>query len=180
MTLTPRHAETDERLVRQFLQGDEGAFRTLHARHSPHLRALIRRILGADHGELDDVVQDVWLSACRGMSTFRGNASLFTWLAAIGVRAAYRRAARRNDTDELKHDEHAAPAHDPTSAIDIERALSRLPARERAVVILHDIEGFTHDEIAAHLGIATGTSRNTLVQARAGLRRQMRAGEAYV
>jgi RNA polymerase sigma-70 factor, ECF subfamily len=180
VTLPIPDAESDELLVRRFLTGSEQAFRILHARHSPHLRALIRRILGRDHSELDDVVQDTWLSACRGMNTFRGNSTLFSWLAAIGIRAAYRRAERRSDTQELKHDDHAAPAHDPTSALDVERALSRLAARERTVVILHDIEGFTHDEIAVHLGIATGTSRNTLVHARAGLRRQLRAGEAYV
>jgi RNA polymerase sigma-70 factor (ECF subfamily) len=180
VTLHNPEIESDQTLVRQFLRGDERAFRAIHSRHSPHLRALIRRILGRDHSELDDVVQDTWLSACRGMSTFRGNSTLFSWLAAIGVRAAYRRATRRDDSDELRDDDHAAPVHDPTSSLDVERALNRLSARERAVVILHDVEGFTHDEIATHLGIATGTSRNTLVQARAGLRRQLRVGEAYV
>ena len=171
---------SDDTLVRRFLRGDESAFRTLHTRPSPHLRAVIRRILGADHADLDDVVQDTWLAGCRGMKTFRGNASFFTWLATVAIRAAYRRSVRREEITGVVPDDLPAATRDAASALDIERALSLLPARDRAVVVLHDIEGFAHDEIATQLGIATGTSRNTLVRARATLRRLLISGEAYV
>lgn len=172
---------SDSRLIRRFLRGDEHAFRVLHARHSPRLRAVLRRVLGRDNDDLDDIVQDTWLASCRAMPSYRGESAFFTWLATVGIRAAYRRALREDPAGAPNADDlEAPPSPDPLAAVDLERALAKLPARERAVVILHDVEGFNHDEIAVQLDVAAGTSRNTLMRARATLRRLLTAAEAYV
>ena len=77
--------------------------------------------------------------------------------------------------------EIAAPSGaGPATAIDLERALSQLPDQQRVVVVLHDIEGYTHDEIAQQLGIANGTAKATLSRARSALRRLLNDGVSHV
>src|SRR5207237_46101 len=103
-----------------------------------------------------DVVQETWLAACRGLHAYRGDAKFSTWLTSIGVRASYTLLSRAAEGDAASIDEIAAPAPAPTdgpaTTIDLERALASLPDVPRMVVVLHDIEGFTHDEIAEQLG----------------------------
>jgi RNA polymerase sigma-70 factor (ECF subfamily) len=163
----------DEVLIRRFLTGDEAAFRRLYARHAPRLRMTILRILGHRDQEADDVLQDAWVSACRALHQFRGDARFSTWLAAIAIRAARRRmdwTAAHVELYEL-HEELTAPAGSPGQNVDLERALSRLGDAHRAIVVLHDVEGYTHEEIASLLGIAAGTSRSLLTRGRRSLRR---------
>lgn len=175
----PPSGDSDRDLIHRFVAGDEGAFRALHARHSPRLRMLVRRILGADGDDLDDVMQETWLAGCRGLGKFNGSAQFFTWLATIGIRGAYRRAAGNGHADvALPAEIEAPPIPDTATAIDLENAIAHLGPTERAVVVLHDVEGFTHDEIAHQLDIAAGTSRNTLSRARATLRRYLNAGDS--
>jgi RNA polymerase sigma-70 factor (ECF subfamily) len=164
-------------LVRRFLDGDERAFRALYDRHTPRLRMLVQRLLGHGRHELDDVVQDVWLAASRGAHAFRGEATFSTWLASIAVRAVYPRLRRRGrDDEDLTDDIPSPPDGSPATAIDLERAIDALPDHQRVVVVLHDVEGFTHGEIAEQLGIASGTSKATLSRARQALRRALIEG----
>jgi RNA polymerase sigma-70 factor (ECF subfamily) len=177
----PPHAAvrdlTDSALIRRFLEGDEGAFRVLHDRHTPRLRMTVLRLLGPRRDDVDDVVQDTWLAGCRGMHAFNGSAQFSTWLTTIGIRAAYARLPDERDGEPDALDALAAPSAPSTStAIDLERALERLPSRQRAVVVLHDVEGFTHHEIAERLGMPTGTSKVTLLRARLALRRLLADG----
>ena len=157
----------DAALVRQALAGDEIAFRLLYRRHSPRLRGLIRRLIGRAGDDSDDVLQVVWLRAMRGAATFRWASPLSSWLCGIAVRASMEtlRDGRRRTVFALDSDVEA-PAPDIVSRLDLENAIARLPEHHRIVLLLHDVEGFTHEEIASQLGIAVGTSKATLHRAR--------------
>ena len=173
----PSAAVPDETLVRRFLDGSEPAFRALHDRHTPRLRMLVRRLLGRHQHELDDAVQETWIAASRGAHAFRGDAAFATWLAAIAVRIALKRLPQlRRDDGELSDDIPSPSDGGPATVIDLERAIAALPDHQRVVVVLHDVEGYTHDEIAEQLGIAVGTSKATLSRARHTLRRALTEG----
>ncbi len=170
----------DSSLIRRFLDGDEGAFRTLYQRHTPRLRMVICRLLGAQREEADDLVQETWMRGCRGMPGFNGDAKFSTWLTTIGVRAVYSRFSRQGLDEESLVDE--VPDHngrDPGLSLDLERAIAQLPDHQRTIVVLHDVEGYTHDEIARQLGVATGTSKATLSRARCTLRKLLNGGDSH-
>jgi DNA-directed RNA polymerase specialized sigma24 family protein len=171
---------SDSALIGRFLGGDEAAFRALYHRHTPRLRMIVVRLLGASRrDEIDDVVQETWLAGCRGLHRYAGDAMFSSWLTTIGIRAVYARFARAGETELF--DELPAPeGPGPGAAVDLDRALSQLPDHQRVVVVLHDIEGFTHEEIARHLGMAVGTSKATLSRARAVLRRLLNDGVSHV
>ena len=173
---------TDSALISRFLGGDEGAFRELYLRHTPRLRMIVMRLLGAARrDEVDDVVQETWLAGCRGIHRYAGDAKFASWLTTIGIRSAYSRFARSSDSETELFDDLPAPSGaGPASAIDLERALGQLPDHQRVVVVLHDIEGFTHEEIARQLGIASGTAKATLSRARSVLRRLLNDGVSHV
>jgi len=143
---------------------------------------VVLRLLGAmRRDEVDDVVQETWLAACRDIHRYAGDAKFSSWLTTIGIRTTYARFTRSSDLESDLFDEIAAPAgNGAASAIDLERALSQLPDRQRIVVVLHDVEGFTHEEIARQLGIATGTAKATLSRARSTLRRLLNDGVSHV
>ncbi len=172
MTSASTDGEPDDALVPAVVRGDEAAFRVLYRRHTPRLRGLVLRILGGNQADADDVVQESWLRAVAGLERFRRESKFGTWLIGIGVRVAWE-AIRRRHTPVTFLPEHE-PADDPPDTgerLDLEQALQRLPDHWRAVVVLHDVEGFGHDEIAATLGIAVGTSRSHLSRARKGASR---------
>ena len=160
----------DDVLIRRFLAGDETAFRALYGQHAPRLRMTILRVLGHRRQEADDVLQDAWVAACRALHQFRGESRFSTWLAAIAIRTARRRLDWHLEPLELD-ERWPAPAAGAAQAVDLERALAQLTDSHRAVVVLHDVEGYTHEEISQLLGIAAGTSRSLLTRGRRSLRR---------
>ena len=164
--------QPDSVLIRRFLTGDERAFRDLYDRHTPRLKMTLLRLLGPRRQEVDDVVQETWLAGCRGLHGFRGDAKFSTWLTSIGVRATLNHVTRGRPEAEVELlAEFPAPAGaGPATVVDLERALEALPEQQRMVVVLHDVEGFTHDEIGEQLGMAAGTSKATLSRARQALR----------
>ena len=168
---------SDRSLVERFLNGSETAFRQLYRRHTPRIRGSVVRLLGKDaEADADDVVQECWLRACAALERFRWESALSTWLCGIGIHAALevlRRRRRWTDGDDALA---RAPANGPAAGerLDVASALAMLPAGQRAVVVLHDVEGYTHDEIAALLGIVPGTSKSQLAHARAALRDVLR------
>jgi RNA polymerase sigma-70 factor (ECF subfamily) len=164
---------TDRALAAQILGGDERAFRLLYRRHTPRLLRLVLRLTGGEASDADDIVQDAWIRAVARLSSFRWDASLGTWLVGITVRVSaewMRKRARRSMAQLVDEEPSPAPSFGHADAVDLERAIAALPADYRAVFVLHDIEGFTHEEIAAHLTIAAGTSRALLHRARRRLR----------
>lgn len=164
-------ATPDGALIRRFLDGDERAFRQLYERHTPRLKMTLLRLLGTRQDDVDDVVQDTWLAGCRGLHGYRGDAKFSTWLTSIGVRTTLNHLTRSVRSADEPIGEVAAPmGAAPGSRIDLERAIAALPDHQRWVVVLHDVEGFTHEEIGEQLGVATGTSKATLSRARHALR----------
>jgi RNA polymerase sigma-70 factor (ECF subfamily) len=180
VAIVPLHldpAPPDAALVRQFLNGDERAFRLLYDRHTPRLKLTIRRLLGGLGSDVDDIVQDVWLASCRGMHQYRGDAKFSSWLTAIAARVAYATLSQRGLRETDLVDNIADVRGDaPASSIDLERAMAALSDSQRMVVVLHDVEGFTHEEIASQLAMATGTSKATLSRARRALRLALTSG----
>jgi RNA polymerase sigma-70 factor (ECF subfamily) len=167
----------DGALIRRFLDGDERAFRMLYERHTPRLKMTLVRLLGARRQEVEDLVQDTWLAGCRGLHGYRGDAKFSTWLTSIGVRTTLNHLTRGGDREtEMLGEYPALSGGGPATVIDLERALAALPDHQRMVVVLHDVEGFTHDEIGEQLGMASGTSKATLSRARHALRLALSEG----
>lgn len=166
----------DRRLVSDFIKGDESAFRLLYRRHTPRLQMLVTRLLGSEL-DVDDVVQETWIRASRAIPGFRWESELYTWLRVIAVRCSQVRIRERirGNPVELPATIGDRPP-DVEGRLDLERAVAALPDRQRLVVVLHDVEGYTHDEIARQLGIASGTSRSDLSRARTLLRATLTGG----
>lgn len=158
--------------------GDESAFRELYARHTGRLYQFVLRMLGGAEPEAEDVVQETWLRAVERLHEFRWESRLSTWLTGIGInlcRDRLRKRGREVDGAEGTVTSVVAPAvHE--ERIDLERAIALLPAGYREVLILHDVEGFTHGEIGERLGIAEGTSKSQLFFARRTMRRLLGRG----
>lgn len=152
-------------------RGDESAFRLLYRRHTPRLYQVLFRLLQGDVGEAEDAVQETWLRATTGLARFRWEAAFQTWLTGIGLNVARHalRARRRFPGDSIER-EPAAPARNPDGHLDLERAIAQLPDGYRTVLVLHDVEGWTHEEIGLRLDIAPGTSKSQLFAARRAMR----------
>jgi len=169
--MTPPEPSDRELVQRVMDDGDERAFRTLYRRHTPALYQFALRTMGGDASEAEDVVQETWIRGAEGWGGFRWDASLATWLKSIALNVC-RAAFRRRDAGWLESPdtEPAAPADSPEVRIDLERALALLPPGYRTVLVLHDLEGFRHEEIAGMLGTSAGTSKSQLSRARRALR----------
>ena len=167
-----RGREDDRLLAAAFIERrDERAFRALYGRHSPALYGLLRRIVGGS--EAQDVLQETWLRAVRGLSGFRWEGALRTWLTGIALNCA--RELRRAQGPPRA----AAPEPGPRlpslgQRIDLERAVDGLAEGYRTVLFLHDSQGYTHAEIAALLGVDEGTSKSQLSRARRAVRESLR------
>lgn len=169
---------TETQLIRQACDGDARAVRALYERYAPRVYAVVRRIAGDDESA-QDYAQEAWIRAIRALPTFRGDARFSTWLHRIAVNAALQ-ALRRSENRERREapmpDAVPAPSlrRDALLQQRLERALDRLPAGMRTILILHDVEGYTHEEIGESLGIASGTSKSQLFKARARMRDLLR------
>jgi RNA polymerase sigma-70 factor (ECF subfamily) len=154
--------------------GDEAAFRVLYRRHTPALYRLAFRLGGGDEPWAEELVQRAWIRAVEGLATFGWRSALSTWLGGIAVNCARElwREGRGRD-ESLDEEEHPASNASPAGAedrIDLDRAIERLPRGYRQVFVLHDVEGYTHEEIGGLLGIEPGTSKSQLSHARRRLR----------
>ncbi len=154
-------------------RGDEQAFRELYRRHNPALYQLLLRMLGGDDQDAEDIAQETWVQAVKSLAGFRGSSSFRTWLTAIGInrcRNLFRSRKRKNTVPWIEGWDPPAPEVPVGARIDLERAIALLPDGYRAVLVLHDVEGYTHEEIAARLGINAGTSKSQLFWARRAVR----------
>lgn len=161
--------------IRRAQAGDVAAMRELYDDHAGRVYAVLRRLAG-DDDLAQDLAQDVWVTAFRKLGAFEGRSSFGTWVYRVAVNTAMgrlRERARRPVT-ELDVDDWVQTADgNPDRTVDriaLSRALDRLPAGYRMVLVLHDLEGYTHEEIAAQLSITPGTSKSQLHKARARMR----------
>jgi RNA polymerase sigma factor (sigma-70 family) len=163
---------TDRALAEALLlSGDERAFRDLYRRHTPRLHQVVLRIVGGSEHDAEDVVQDTWIRATEKLGDFRWEAAFGTWLTGIGLNVARQLLRKRGRWTDMEGvpEPWRAPPHDG-ERIDLERAIALLPAGYRTVLVLHDVEGYRHEEIGEMLGIAPGTSKSQLFNARRSLR----------
>ncbi len=167
----------EDHLIDQVIAGDEAAFRVLFRQHSGAMFAVAFRMLGRRSADAEDVVQEAWLRAVRGLATFRKESALRTWLVGIAVRCALE-SCRRREADQPGDDEVRSPDPRiaPADCLDLDRAIAALAEGYRHVLVLHDVQGYTHAEIGTLLGIDQGTSKSQLSRARAILRRTLSGG----
>ena len=150
--------------------------RQLWSLHAPRIDAVVRRLVG-DPDAAEDIAQEVWIQIFRALPTYRGDSRFTTWAHRIAVNRTLNalRSTRRIQTTETEIEEDTVSVeHDGDRAMlaaTIDAAVQRLSPGARAVFVLHDVEGYTHEEIAAELGITSGGSKSQLFKARAKLRR---------
>jgi RNA polymerase sigma factor (sigma-70 family) len=164
-------AASDRELVGRFLaRRDEGAFRALYDRHAAVLYRIAWRTLGGAGADAEDAVQECWVRATRGLEAFRWESALRTWLVGILLNCCReRRRGWRAAMTAVEVDAAAEPVPRWTDRLALERAIASLAPTPREVLLLHDVEGFTHAEIGSLLGMPAGTSKSHLHRARAAL-----------
>jgi RNA polymerase sigma-70 factor (ECF subfamily) len=168
--------ETDHQLIRRAIDGDERALRQLWSQYAPHIDAVVKRLVG-DPDLAADIAQEVWMQIFRALRTYRGDAQFSTWAHRIAVNRtlnALRKVRRLGRLEvEIEDDTALVEAESERAflAASIEEATAALPERARLVFLLHDVEGYTHEDIAQELGITVGASKSQLFKARAKLRR---------
>ena len=166
---------TDHELIQRAVDGDEQAMRRLWSQHAPHIDAVVRRLVG-DPDLAADVAQEVWIQIFRALPSYRGESQFGTWAHRIAVNRtlnALRRTRRLEKLETGIEEETAAVEHTAESSLvmeSIQEATARLSPGARTVFVMHDIEGYTHEEIARELGITAGGSKSQLFKARARLR----------
>lgn len=180
-TPSRREATIDSDVIRA-QRGDPEAFAALYDGHAGRVYALCLR-MSADPVRAADLVQEVFVRAWRGLGAFRGEASFGTWLHRLAVNVVLQAARgdqrrRRRVTVEGDLDapglEGEAGQGDIALRLDLEQAVAALPDALRAVFVLHDIEGYGHEEIGTMLKLPTGTCRSHLFRARRRLRETLR------
>jgi RNA polymerase sigma-70 factor (ECF subfamily) len=180
----------DDELVAAYLATqDETAFRTLYRRHAASLWRIALRMARGDEEEAREIAQETWLRAMRQLPTFRWEASLRTWLVSIALNCAHEHARKAERWTTVEDVEAALAAagsagqagtgesQPPVDPVDLARAIDELPDGYHRVLVLHDIEGYTHAEIGRALGIEPGTSKSQLHRARAWVRGRLAMAE---
>ena len=160
-------------LVGRARAGEHAAFEELYRAHSPRVFALCVRLSGGDRVAATALLQDVFIAAWRGLPNFRGDAPMASWLHRLTVNAMLQnaRSDKRRSARVLFMEDPASSgaetrADRPDIAMDLEDAIARLPAGARTAFVLHDIEGYQHNEIAEQLGVAVGTVKAQVHRAR--------------
>lgn len=174
-------SEDDQRLVDSFSEHrDDRSFRQLYRRHSPMLYALAVR-LSRSRKAAENLLQETWFRAVSRHENFQHRSKYSTWLVGILINCHREDTRRISKSERVEQEYKEETGHSATAAlfdgptttvnsIDVERALSSLAPGYREIVILHDVNGYTHKEIAAMLGIEEGTSKSQLHRGRSKLR----------
>jgi len=180
---------TDMALARRCQNRDPGAFEELYRAHSPRLFGLACRMVGRTDAE--DLLQEIFLTAHRKLSLYKGESSLGTWLFRLAtnlcldfLRSRANRSAQVTDSYDAEYATAPVGGRGPilgvVDRLDLERAVAELPDGCREVFVLYDVEGFEHREVGAMLGISDGTSKSQLHKARLRLRAYFTAPGAVV
>lgn len=169
-----RSHEPDPALVEACRRGEQRAMEALYHQYKRRVFGLVSRIVGA--ADAEEVAQDVFVRVFRGLPKFRGESALGTWIYRLSVNAALTHATRRSrhvhagDDALINIPAPARSQRDPKVAARVMQALAELPPGYRAILVLHDMEGLSHEECAVILGCRVGTSKSQLHKARARMR----------
>jgi RNA polymerase sigma-70 factor, ECF subfamily len=182
---------TDENAVRMAQQDDAVAFERIYRLHSRKVYTLCLRMVG-DRNEAEDLTQEVFLQLFRKINTFRGESAFSTWLHRMSVNIVLMRFRRKNVADEslqaITNSEEGSNApskefggpdlrlNGVVDRVTPETAINELPPGYRAMVILHDVQGYNHDEIAEIFGCTAGNSKSQVHKARTRLRELLQRG----
>lgn len=174
-------AETDNGLVRAAVGGDMHAFEAIYRRHVGRIHGVIQRLVGGAGVRADDLTQEAFVRAWQALPQFRFESAFSTWLHRLAVNTALmelrsRRSQPLFDDGEDRLDDLGmadSAGHNTALSLDLERAVATLPPRARAVLVLYDVEGWKHEEIAGELGMAIGSSKAQLHRARQLLRERL-------
>jgi len=174
-------AADDRTLIAAFVAGRREAFDVIVTRHRRHVYQLCYRFVG-NHEDASDLAQDVFVRAFKGLSKFKGDAAIGTWLYRVGVNVCLNRlAARRPETEPVDATQHVdARAVDPLDevvrderAAEVRRAIRRLPPKQRATLVLRMYHELPHEEIARILGSSVGAVKANFFHALGNLKRLM-------
>lgn len=175
MSPEPAAASTDTDDVNAAVAGDRMAFQRLYRLHVDRIYGALYRLAGYDHARAEDLTQDAFVRAWQKLAGFRHESAFGTWLYRLAINVALMdlRSRGSDPVTTMDEDHLPEPGETPFCAAEreeLERAIGRLPPRARAVLVLHDIEGWRHEEIGTELGMAIGTSKAQLHRARRLLR----------
>lgn len=168
----------DDELVAAVRAGDDHAFATIVTRFGPALLAYARQVLGGAHHDAEECVQDVFVRALHNLRAVDRPMALKPWLYAITRNRCLDQLRKPNRTTDLALVEPVlsdagADPHDRLVRGEELRALvgavNRLPARQRAALVMHELEGASHASIARHLGVSTGATKALVCRARGAL-----------
>jgi len=173
-------ADSDHGLARKAAQGDMNAFEQLYERHNRRVYSLCLRMT-QNIAEAEDLAQEVFIQLLRKIGSFRGDSAFTTWLHRLTVNQVLMHFRKKSVKLEHTTEEGETPVQvvrgteNPRSMpvvdrIALDKALEQLPPGYRSVFVLHDVEGYEHEEIAKMLGVAVGTSKSQLHKARMKLR----------
>lgn len=170
----------DDALVRASATGDMSAFETLYRRHVGRVHGVISRLVGAHGTRAEDLTQDAFVRAWQALPGYRHESAFGTWLYRLATNTALMELRSRRARPDTEGDEAIATigcadsaGHATALSRDLGRAVAGLPERARAVLVLFDVEGWTHEEIAAALDMAVGSSKAQLHRARRLLRERL-------
>ncbi|MGY3041504.1 RNA polymerase sigma factor (sigma-70 family) [Rhodanobacter sp. TND4EL1] len=168
--------DTDD--VRAAAAGDRRAFQRLYHLHVGRVHGAVYRLAGYDRSRAEDLTQDAFVRAWQKLPGFRHESAFGTWLYRLAVNVALMDIRARGADPVSMVDEDQLPDAGTTPFCaaerdELEHAIGKLPPRARAVLILHDVEGWKHEEIGTELGMAVGTSKAQLHRARGLLRKAL-------
>jgi RNA polymerase sigma-70 factor, ECF subfamily len=176
MASPPPQPSDTELITRVLVQDDRRAFGELVARHQSAVRGLLRRLTGGDLAQADDLAQETFLRAYRGLRGYRGGAKFSSWLYRIACNVFFsrdrgsREALVEPPALEAGHSEPALPPDMLLERYDLERALATLKPRERAALVLTYANELTHEEAAVILDCPLGTLKTHVARAKEKLR----------
>ena len=176
MPPAPAAADNDTDDARAAAAGDRQAFQRLYRRHVDRIHGAVYRLVGYDHARAEDLTQEAFVRAWQKLPGFRHESAFGTWLYRLSINVALMEVRARRADPVGYMDEETLPEHGETPFCaaereELERAIGRLPPRARAVLVLHDVEGWRHEEIGGELDMAVGTSKAQLHRARQLLRK---------
>ncbi|MFE0501620.1 RNA polymerase sigma factor [Lysobacter soli] len=181
----PDDGSEERSLVSAAARGEMRAFEALYRRHAGRVHGVIARLVGGHGARAEDLTQEAFVRAWQALPAFRFESAFSTWLHRLAVNTALMelRSRRSRPQDEGDSDEEVfdligsadSAGHTTALSMDLERAVASLPPRARAVLVLYDVEGWKHEEIAAELGMAVGSSKAQLHRARSLLRDRLEA-----